>query len=247
MTLRLFPLVLFGALALGVTAPQLAQAAPIDLGSNEDEDEDDFDLDLDLDLKRGGPRMLDTEETTDEPDDFLMDEEFDEPIEDFEGIPEEGYPEDLDPSLPDFEDPDGVPLGDFDRPRRGNTRGPGPITIDVAGKQPLADNYPIEVVAVDRDAVVVELPVLLARSRVEVEAGFLVYAEVYVGKDRVTEVRQVVERSSVAEFGPSFAFLKLLAPVVERQGQIKVKVFKADLDGGNRAELFSRVTPYALQ
>lgn len=258
MNLRLFPLVLFGALAFGATAPQLAQAKPIDLDAEEEEEEaEEEDPFADLgaisrgDIKADLPTI--GEQTEGE---LIIDDEFEEPIEEFfEGIPDDDeFPEESDnPAqrerlVGNFEDlPEEGVEDDFKRPKRGSDKGPGPISIDVAGKQPLSDNYPLEVVAVDRDAVVVELPVLLARSRVEVETGFLVYAEVYVGDERVTEVRQVVEESSVAEFGPSFAFLKLLAPVVEPQGQIKVKVFRADLDGGNREELFTRITPYALR
>jgi hypothetical protein len=51
----------------------------------------------------------------------------------------------------------------------------------------------------------------------------------------------------LAEFGPSFVFLKVLAPVIERQGDIRIVVKKAGADGRNAVILFSRSTPYALR
>lgn len=124
---------------------------------------------------------------------------------------------------------------------------PGPIDLDVAGKTPLADNYPVQVVAVDRDDVVIELPVLLAKARAAVPKGFLVIAEVYVGDTKVNEAREVVLPASLAESGPSFAWLKMMAPVTDKQGEIKVTVKKANLDGTGATALFTRATPYTLR
>lgn len=220
-----------------------AVAAPIDLGADDDDaaDEDDpLDLDLD-DLDRG-------DTTSGDEDSSVLDEfDFEEPVEDFEIL--DDLPEDHldDDPLPDFdilEDP----VEDFNPPQRPHEpQGPGQISLDVAGKTPLADNYPLSVVAVDRDAVVVELPVLVARSRIEVEAGMLLYAEAWVGDQRITEVRQSIESPAAAEFGPTFTWFKILVPVVEHQGEVRVSLSKAALDGTGRAELFSRVTPYVLQ
>jgi len=178
-------------------------------------------------------------EEDEEPDEFDDLEDFD--------LPEDDPPDDIVP-LGDFEDDEPF---EFDAPPpkpepAATPASPGRITLEVAGKEPLSDNYPLSVVAVDRDSVVVELPVLVARSRVGVDKGFLVYGEVFVGATRVAEVRQMVEPASLAEFGPTFVFLKVLAPVVESQGEIKVVVQKADLDGTGRSELFTRVTPYRL-
>jgi hypothetical protein len=125
--------------------------------------------------------------------------------------------------------------------------GPGPITLDVAGKEPLADNYPLQVVAVDRDAVVVELPVLVERSRVTLEAPFTLQAEARVGEQTITTWEQAINAEALAEFGPSFAFVKLLVPVMEPQGEVTVVVRKAAPDGSGATELFRRSTAYSLK
>ena len=123
---------------------------------------------------------------------------------------------------------------------------PGPVALDVAGKEPLANNYPAAIVAVDRDAVVVELPVLVAKSRAGT-APFMLIASVFVGETKVGEVRQSFDPASLAEFGPTFAFLKVSAPVAAPKGEIKVVVSKAKADGTGATALFTQTTPYLLK
>lgn len=121
---------------------------------------------------------------------------------------------------------------------------PGAIQLDVLGKTPLKDNYAISVVAVDRDAVVVELPVLVASSRGT--TTFQVIGEVWVGGAKVNEVRSIVTPASQAQYGPSFVFLKVLAPVSTPTGDVKIVVKQAKADGTGAVELFSRATAYSL-
>lgn len=124
--------------------------------------------------------------------------------------------------------------------------GPGPIGLDHAGKEPLTDNYPLQVVNVERSAVVVELPVLVAHSSVAVDKPFALIADLFVDDDRVGRTTLLIEPASLTEFGPTFAFLKLMAPVIDKDGRVTVKVSKAQPDGTQAVELFSRTTPYAL-
>lgn len=123
---------------------------------------------------------------------------------------------------------------------------PGPIALEVAGKEPFADNYPAAIVAVDRDDVVVELPVLVAKSRAGA-VPFVIIAQFYAGTQKVGEVRQSFDAASLAEFGPTFAFLKVVAPVVDGKGELKVIVSKAKADGTAPTALFTRAVPYTLK
>jgi hypothetical protein len=162
----------------------------------------------------------------------------------------------LDEDDEEFEEDEEPPpsLGDFEEPQAKKATAPtaapqmpGPVDLDVAGKEPLKDNYALSVVSIDRDSVVVELPVLVARSRAGNDKPFLLIGELFVGESKVSEVRQLVQPSGLAEFGPSFAWMKVLAPVVEKRGEVKLVVKKANADGSSASPLFTRVTPYQLK
>ena len=240
------------ALCTMLTVP-VALADDVDWDGVAYDDEDLLDDEDDFDFERGSvSRDSDRKKKSKDEDTRRISSDFDEPVEDFDiEDAEESDLEDLDEPLEllgDFEDEDDVQL---EAPVRKTTRapapkGPGPITLDVAGKEPLADNYPLQVVAVDRDAVVVELPVLLSRSRIGLESAYQLQADVFVGDAKVGHFAQHVQAESLAEFGPSFGFVKVLAPVVERKGEIRIVVKKAAIDGTGAVELFTRVTPYAL-
>jgi hypothetical protein len=172
----------------------------------------------------------------------------DDPIEDFDLLDTPDRPS---PMLGEFQDLDDTPARPGTPAQRKTASapaptGPGPVALDVAGKQPLADNYPLTVLNVDRDAVVVELPILLARSRVAIDKPFSITVEVSADDTRVSRVTQIIDPESLAEFGPTFAFMKIMAPVLEKDGRITVKVSRANPDGSQPVELFTRSTPYAL-
>jgi len=176
--------------------------------------------------------------------------DFDEPEEEFDLLDNATDDEPME-LLGNFEGLEDEPIEPFDRSNTKRVSSPtaliGPISLDVAGKNPLEDNYALTVTAIDRDAVVVELPILVAKSRVAVDSGFHIVADVFSGDIKVAEIRQVVAKESLAEFGPSFVFLKVLAPVIEQQGEIKIVVQKTDADGTNATALFQRTTPYVLR
>lgn len=206
--------------------------------------------------------------------DFTDEEE---PVEDFDmgdaplGEEESEADENSDPDedldLAPIED-EGSPLGDLendpklkDAPTRGEKTGEGTrdrtgaaepapaagIALEVVGKTPLADNYPARIVATDRDAVVVELPVLLGRSRADFTGkGYWIVAEVLVDGKKSVETRQQVTAASLAEFGPTFMFVKLLAPVPAKTGNVEIKVSRLDTPTAAPKALFSRTVEYKL-
>ncbi len=121
------------------------------------------------------------------------------------------------------------------------------LRYDVVGKQPLADNYPVDVVAVERDAVVVELPVLLGRSRAGFEGdAYWLTAEVLSDGQVITSATQWVGRISLAEFGPSFAFFKMLTPVTASSGSLELRVSQSATPDSAGTPLFTSSVDYAL-
>jgi hypothetical protein len=202
------------------------------------EDDDEFDFD--------------DEDEPDMEDEFGFDFEFegqeepDDPIETFDFEP--------------LDDPDDDPLGELDgipekeptpepshAPTGSASATPPGIQLDVVGKSPLGDNYEPAIVAYDRDSVVVELPVLLGRSRADFDGiSYCIVAEVFADGSKVAEARQQVTSASLAEFGPSFAFIKMLAPVTAKSGKLEVRLSKASNMSAQPTQLFSRTVSYQL-
>jgi len=120
-----------------------------------------------------------------------------------------------------------------------------PLPYSVVGKKPLGNNYGASLIFTDRDSVVAELPVLVARNPSDFKADFWVIGELHVNGTKVAETRQWVTSASLAQAGPTVAFLKMLAPVQSKQGEIEFKVFKS-VDGEAKEALFSNAVPYHL-
>ncbi len=119
-------------------------------------------------------------------------------------------------------------------------------SLTIEGKEPLADNYRPSVLSTDKDSVTIELPVLVAKSRSSFAEPIQLTADFLVGTTRVARLTQSVEAVSIAELGPTFAFFKVVAPVVDKEGEVKVEVRKAKADGSEATLLFTRVVAYDL-
>lgn len=149
------------------------------------------------------------------------------------------------------------PLDDFpaDKPARkpapvakapAKPAGPARLSLKTSDKDPLSGAFPAGVVAVDVDAVVVELPVLVARSGSDFDGGdFWLVAEIEVGGKKVGESRQLVTKAGVADLGPTVVWMKQHVPVVEAKGDVTVKVSRIDGEDPPSA-LFTKKAPYKL-
>lgn len=208
-----------------------------------DDDFDDLDFGVgDEDLDWGDPSSDDPVEE----DLFGLDSD---PVEPFDTI------DDFDPYVDADDDDSMVGLTDQLGPEDMASAQPvdagaksATVKLDVLGKDPLADNYPAQVVAVERDAVVIELPVLLGRSRAGFEGGpYWIQVDVLSGDTVVATATQWVDRVSLAEFGPSFAFFKILVPVQASEGELTMKVQKLDKLGSAGAPLFTRSVTFSLK
>lgn len=120
-----------------------------------------------------------------------------------------------------------------------------PLPYSVVGRKPLADNYSASVVFADRDSVVAELPVLVARNPSDFTADFWLIGELWVSGTKVAETRQWVNSASLAQSGPTVAFLKMMAPIPATSGELEFKVFKS-ADGEAREDLFRNVLPFQI-
>ena len=120
-----------------------------------------------------------------------------------------------------------------------------PLPYSVVGRKPLADNYGASVVFADRDSVVAELPVLVARNPTDFASDFWLIGELWVGGSKVAETRQMVNAASLAQSGPTVAFLKMMAPIPAKSGELEFKVFKS-VDGETKEDLFRNVLPFQI-
>ena len=159
--------------------------------------------------------------------------------------------------LPEFGEED--PVEDFDVPEedmmipeveeevdiRGREEDRG-ITLPIDGKLPLMDNYPLQVVAKDLDAIVVELPVLIAQSRSDFEQEFWLVTEIRVNGERVGETRQLVTAESLSDLAASFTWVKAFVPVSESRGTVEFRVDREDPETGEAQPQFTASTSYEL-
>jgi hypothetical protein len=183
---------------------------------------------------------------TETPEKPLLDDE------DEELLPEEDKPVDAPAPKPPAPKPspeDDFEMEDFTATAPKPAKDAPPVAdlnLDVAAKDPLGDHFPLTVVAVDKDAIVVEIPVLIAKSKAEWVEDLHLTAVAVVGTTPVTEQRQHFTRASLADFGPTFAFFKLMVPVSEPAGVVKVGIARLGADG-KPVVLFGRAVEYKLK
>ena len=204
-------------LSLLLAAPSFAQ----------DEDEDEFDFLLEGDKAAAAKAAAKIKA-----DDFALDEE-----EDFGDWEEAPTPEERSPDAGDVKRRSAPSVG----------QGASAMPYSVVGKDPLADNYEPAVVFVDRDAMVIELPVLVARNPGDYAGrSYWLVAEIYADGMKVAESRQQVSKTSIATAGPTLAFIKMLAPVPAATGTLEVRVGQSTSAAGAAEPLFTRLVSYQL-
>ncbi|MES2639202.1 MAG: hypothetical protein V4850_06950 [Myxococcota bacterium] len=121
------------------------------------------------------------------------------------------------------------------------------MPLDVVGKDLLGDNWGPQVVVADKDAVVVELPVLYARNRGEFDGvAYWLVAEAYADGKKVAQSRIEITRDAIADKGPSVQFFRLFTPVPATAGVIVVNVSKATSASAKPTLLFTRSVNYKL-
>ncbi len=126
----------------------------------------------------------------------------------------------------------------------GSTPASTAMPVNTAGAKLLTDNWAPTIVVADKDAVVIEMPVLYANSKKDFDGvAYWLIAEVYADGKKVAESRTNVTRDSVADKGPSIQFFRMFAPVSAPSGVLEVKVFK---NAGKNELLFTRSVKYAV-
>lgn len=121
------------------------------------------------------------------------------------------------------------------------------MPLEVVGREVLSDNWPANVVYVDKDAVVVDLPVMYARNRAEFDGiAYWLVVEGYADGKKVAESRMLVNRDAIADLGPSIQFFRLFCPVAGAIGNLEIRVGKAASAAAKPTELFKRAVAFKL-
>jgi hypothetical protein len=120
------------------------------------------------------------------------------------------------------------------------------LPYPVAGRDPLDGNYAAEIVFTDRDSVVVELPVLISRSPADFTGEFWLNSELFINGEKAGESRQWFGNASLAQSGPTIAFVKMLAPVNDALGEVEIQVSRQAGDQ-EATPLFSQSINYNIQ
>lgn len=262
------------ALLLGVIlglAPATAVAADDDLDFD-----DDFFEEVSKDKRdKASKTDRDLPDLDDDPVDDEIDEDpewdapddpdiLDDPPDDF-GDPDEDFGEDPPDDIRGasvapgggFDDLDEDPPDDFDRPaprkaapkpppKKAAPVGPARLSLKTSGKEPLSGAYEASVVALDVDAVIVELPVLVAASGGSYDGGeYMVVSEFMLGDKKVGESRHLVSKATVADLGPTVVWVKQHVPVTDPSGAIQVKVSRIDAEDPP-TQLFTKKVSYKL-
>lgn len=177
-------------------------------------------------------------------DSFLDDEEDDGPMMTIKGgapaVEDDDIDDDIDAPLqlgtadPDM-DEDGDPTDDLSAADRASLM------------RPLADNYPLAVVARTRGQVTVELPVLVAQTAEDFSGeDYWVIAQVVVNGTVTAESQQLVTRRGISAFGPTKAWFKLEAPLEGPESDVEVRVSKRLGKSSRVTPLFSRTLTIGL-
>jgi hypothetical protein len=158
----------------------------------------------------------------------------------------------------DFDDFDEDPPDEFERPaprkkaapkpppKKVAPSGPARLTLKTSGKEPLTGAYTASVVALDVDAVIVELPVLIATSGGSYDGGeFMVVSEFMLGDKKVGESRHLVSAATIADLGPTVVWVKQHVPVTDPSGSIEVNVSRVDAEDPP-SPLFTKTVDYRL-
>lgn len=111
--------------------------------------------------------------------------------------------------------------------------------LTFAGMTPLSDPMPPRVTHSEPDAVVVQVPVLIAKDGVGPAQPYRLHVALYLNDQHVTRMSQEVAASSVANTGPSYALFTAWVPTRAPKGTLKAVVARSDVVLAEPIELYT--------
>lgn len=121
------------------------------------------------------------------------------------------------------------------------------LPVDTSGASVLGDNWGPTVAFTAESAVVIDMPVLYAKSKAEFDGvAYWLVAEAYADGKKVAESRVSITRDGIAETGASVQFFRVYVPVAAKTGMVEMKVGKASTNAGKPEPLFTRSVKYTV-
>ena len=128
------------------------------------------------------------------------------------------------------------------------TTGPArTLALDVSTAKPFGDNWAPNLVLIDKDAVIVELPVMYGNGKASYAGkdAWLI-AEVYADGKKIAENRSWISKDAIADKATSVQYFRLYTPVGAASGVLEVKVSRLPAGATKNELLFTRSVQYAL-
>lgn len=98
----------------------------------------------------------------------------------------------------------------------------------IIAKVPLQDNYEPVVSKLAHDALIVDVPVLLSKSKLTAsfDNEFQLIGQIVCNGKILSKSVVFVEKEMLAEFGPTFAFMRFMFSVDKESGTFSIEMFK---------------------
>lgn len=121
------------------------------------------------------------------------------------------------------------------------------LSLDLSTAKPFGDNWAPTVSMVDKDAVIVDLPVMYGSGKASYAGkdAWLV-AEVYADGKKITESRSFISKDAIADQSTSVQFFRLYTPVAAASGVLEVRVSRLVTGATKNELLFTRSVQYSL-
>ncbi len=135
-------------------------------------------------------------------------------------------------------DPDVVEASPWAQDRKSDGKGKDRLA-------PLGDHFQVRILGHEPDALLIELPILVAKSPSSFEgSSYWLVVEIFAGQKKVGDHRVMVSRETLATMGPTHVWVKAMVPTPKPQGELTIRVLRIDPGATEVRPIFERKLKY---
>ena len=109
------------------------------------------------------------------------------------------------------------------------------------GVEPLGAHFPVRILGHEPDALLIELPMVVAQSPDSFEGpGFWLIVEFFIDAKKVGDHRLMVTKETLATMGPTHAWVKSMVPTPRPHGVLTIRVLKLNAETNEIQPMFQR-------